>query len=44
MVDGDSGDELVDVGLGGADVDDGLDDDCASDSDAARSTLTIVGF
>ena len=42
MVDGDSGDELVDVGLGGADVDDGLDDDRASGSDAARLTLTIM--
>ena len=42
MVDGDSGNELVDVGLGGADVDDGLDDDRASGSDAARLTLTIM--
>ena len=42
MVDGDDGDELVDVDLGGVDVDDGLDDDRASVSDAVRSTLTIM--
>ena len=42
MVDGYDGDELVDVDLGGVDVDDGLDDDCASDSDTASSTLTMM--